>query len=164
VNRFEFGFVPEVAVVRRWQFIHPSTTISRAERTAAWLEELFSHTVAARFTTLLHGPYWIGAGRTRWGDGETICIDVFFDLDRPIDVTVTIDIRAPHLAFLSELCLLANGLQWLAVMPDGRIFRPCLRRFLGEIQHGRATRADRASPAQFTPQQMTRYQGEPVHD
>lgn len=146
-GKFEFGFVPEAALVRTRAFIHPSTTIPDHERVQSWGDGEFSDLLAEKFSGLLPGPCSVDPGQMRWGSPDGLSIGVFFEREKPIGVTVTIDVRVPYIAFISELSLLANRLQWLVVMPDGRIFRPRVRRFLAEIQHCQANLWVRRSPA-----------------
>jgi hypothetical protein len=155
-NCYEFGFVPQDAVARGRQFIHPSMTISREERVRLWADGSFSESLAAQFSGLLPGPDKAESGSLRWGSADGICIDVLLAQERVIEVRLSIRLSVPCIGFLSDFSLLANRMQWVGVMPDGRIFRPCVRRFLAEMRHARTTRWDLGAPGCFPPRRLLR--------
>jgi hypothetical protein len=142
---FEFGFGPEATVVRGRKFVHPETAITDAEILGVWESVSFPDTLIEDLNSRLHKPQMITTHQMRWAGGIDTYVDVFFEQDRLANVTAAIDVRAPHLAFVSDLCLVANRHCWLAIMPNGRFFRPCVRRFMAEIQHSPATRWIRGS-------------------
>jgi hypothetical protein len=135
---FEFGFVPEATIVRGKKFVRPETAPTTAEILRVWESSHFPDTLIEDLSSRLHEPRMITTHQMRWEGGTDAYVDVFFDHERLANVTAVIDVRAPHLAFVSDLCLIANRHGWLAIMTSGQFFRPRVRRFMAEIQHSSA--------------------------
>lgn len=143
--QFEFGFVPSTAATRHWADSHSSTRIPEADREGLWSEMAFPDSLIESLDRVLPDSRMISNSHARWADVNGSFIDVVFEQDRVVSIAVTLDLRVPCLALVSELALAANRQQWLVITTDGRIFRPTVRRFLGEIQQSPATRWIRGS-------------------
>lgn len=151
--QFEFGFLPSTATTRHWASSHSSTRIPEPEKQGLWKGVDLPPSLVESLDKLLPGSQMISASHARWGDGDGSCIDVFFERDQLMDVAVTLDLRVPFLALVSELALIANQHQWLVIMTDGKIFRPTVRRLLAEIQHSPAMHWVRGSLDAFVRRQ-----------
>lgn len=87
----------------------------------------------------------VGVSRVRWQNANGSFIEVFLEKDRVANIAVTLDLRVSCLTIVSELTLLANQQQWLAITADGKSFRPTVRRFIVEMQRSPAMRWIRGS-------------------
>jgi hypothetical protein len=152
---FEFGFVPASALTRHMALSQPSTRILEPERTGLWDRIAFPDSLVECLDKLSPDSCLINASQMRWGDGSASFIDVFVEGDRLVNVSVTLDLRASCLKFVSDLTLIANRHDWLVITTDGRVFRPTVRRFLVEIQHSPAMRWIRGSMDSFVRRQLT---------
>jgi hypothetical protein len=137
---YEFGFVPSIAVTRHWAKSPSPTRILSPEREALWEGMAIPDSLVESLDSLLPDFCLISDSHARWGGADGSFIDVRFDREQLVKVDMTLDLRVPCLTLVSELTLLANRQQWLAITTDGRIFRPTVRRFLGEIQQSPAMR------------------------
>jgi len=153
---FEFGFVPEATIVRGRKFVHPETAITDAEISCVWESARFPDTLIEDLSTRLHQPRMINTHQMRWESGIETYVDVFFQQDRLANVKAALDVRESHLAFVSDVCLVANRHGWLAIMTSGRFFRPCVRRFMAEIQQSSAARWVRGSRESLVQRQFGR--------
>ena len=143
--QLEFGFVPSTAATRHWADSHSTTRILSPERERLWEGAAFPDSLIETLDRLLPDSRMMDASHARWADGNGSFIDLFFEADRVVSIGVTLDLRVPCLTLVSELALVANRQQWLVITCDGRIFRPTVRRFLGEIQQSSAMRWIRGS-------------------
>jgi hypothetical protein len=162
--KYEFGFVPATAVTCYRADNHPSLRILSPEREGLWEGRFPGPVVFESLDSLLPHSQMIGNSLARRADGKGNFFDLFFERDRVLKIDVTLDLRVPCLTLVSELTLLANRQQWLVITTDGRIFRPTVRRFLGEIQQSPAMRWIRGSLDPLVSRQATRKNEEPRCD
>ena len=99
--------------------------------------------------SLLPDSLMISTSHARWGRRSGSFIDVRFDRPQLVRIDVSLDLRVPCLTLISELTLLANRQQWLAIMTDGRLFRPTVRRFLGRFSSPRPCGGSGGAPEAF---------------
>lgn len=152
--QFEYGFVPETETTCRWAQCHPTAKALDVDRSALWKGYPLQARLVERLNRLLPKRTLLSPSRTRWEDGNGSYVDVLVDGEQLVDIAVTIDLRMPCLFFVSELALLANERQWLAMSIDGKIFRPTVRRFLVEIRLALARRRVQM-PAEFAARKPT---------
>lgn len=138
--QFEYGFVPETAVTRGWAQSHPAARMLDADRRGLWKNDPLQARLVRILDGLLPKRTALSPSHIRWDSGNASYVDVLVDGEWLVDIAVTIDLRAPYLFLVSELALLANERQWLAISIDGRVFRPTVRRFLVEIRQTLARR------------------------
>jgi len=147
--QFEFGFLPARAVTTHWMLSQPSKRSLECETAALWNGMPFPNSLIESLDDLSPHSRLIGSSQMRWGDEAANFIDVFVERDRLVNVSVTLDLRVPCIRFVSDLTLIANRHDWLAITANGRIFRPTVRRFMVEIQRSPAMRWVRGSVDSF---------------
>jgi len=144
--QFQFGFVPSTSVTRHWADSHESIRILSPARERLWEGTAFPNSLVESLESLLPESRMVSDSHACWADGKGSHIDLKFERERVLNITVTLDLRVPCLSLVSDLSLLGNRQQWLAITTDGRVFRPIVRRFLAEIEQSSAMRWIRGSP------------------